>query len=62
MDLISTSYAERNNLTIRMIMRRVTRLINAFSKKLENHAAQVALHFWYYNFGRVPATLKTTRR
>ena len=45
LDLISTGYAERNNLTMRMSMRRFTRLTNAFSKKLENHAAQVALHF-----------------
>lgn len=57
---ISTSYAERNNLTMRMSMRRYTRLTNAFSKKLENHAAQVALHFWYYNFCRKHQTLKTT--
>ena len=60
LDLISTSYAERNNLTMRMNMRRYTRLTNAFSKKLENHAAQVALHFWYYNFSRKHQTLKTT--
>ena len=60
LDLISTSYAERNNLTMRMSMRRFTRLTNAFSKKLENHAAQVALHFWYYNFCRKHQTLKTT--
>ena len=60
LDLVSTSYAERNNLTMRMSMRRYTRLTNAFSKKLENHAAQVALHFWYYNFCRKHQTLKTT--
>jgi len=60
LDLISTSYAERNNLTMRMSMRRYTRLTNAFSKKLENHAAQVALHFWNYNFCRKHQTLKTT--
>ena len=60
LDLISTSYVERNNLTMRMSMRRFTRLTNAFSKKLENHAAQVALHFWYYNFCRKHQTLKTT--
>jgi len=47
---ISTSYAERNNLTMRMHMRRFTRLTNAFSKKVENHAHAVALHFMYYNF------------
>ena len=43
-----------------MSMRRFTRLTNAFSKKLENHGAQVALHFWYYNFARKHQTLKTT--
>lgn len=47
---ISTSYAERNNLTMRMHMRRFTRLTNAFSKKVENHAHAVALHFMYYKF------------
>ncbi len=47
---ISTSFAERNNLTMRMHMRRFTRLTNAFSKKVENHAHAVALHFMYYNF------------
>lgn len=57
---ISTSYVERANLTMRMGMRRFTRLTNAFSKKLENHAAAVALHFMYYNFARVHTTLKTT--
>jgi IS1 family transposase len=57
---ISTSYIERQNLTMRMSMRRFTRLTNAFSKKLENHAAAVALHFMWYNFGRVHQTLKTT--
>ena len=49
---ISTSYVERQNLTIRMSMRRFTRLTNAFSKKLENLTAAVSLHFLYYNFGR----------
>jgi IS1 family transposase len=57
---ISTSYVERANLTMRMSMRRFTRLTNGFSKKLENHAAAIALHFMYYNFARVHATLKTT--
>jgi hypothetical protein len=47
---ISTSYAERQNLTMRMHMRRFTRLTNAFAKKVENHAHAVALHFIYYNF------------
>ena len=51
-DLISTSYVERNNLTMRMGMRRFTRLTNGFSKKVENHAAMVSLHFIYYNFAR----------
>ena len=49
---VSTSYAERNNLTMRMSMRRFTRLTNAFSKKIENHALSVALHFMHYNFCR----------
>jgi IS1 family transposase len=49
---ISTSYVERQNLTMRMGMRRFTRLTNGFSKKAENHAAAVALHFLYMNFGR----------
>jgi len=47
---IATSYMERQNLTIRMSMRRYTRLANAFSKKLENLTAAVSLHFMYYNF------------
>ena len=51
-DRISTSYVERQNLTMRMGMRRFTRLTNGFSKKVENHAASVALHFLYMNFGR----------
>jgi IS1 family transposase len=55
--LISTSYVERQNLTMRMSMRRFTRLTNAFSKKVENHAAMVSLHFLYYNFGRVHSSL-----
>jgi IS1 family transposase len=57
---ISTSYIERQNLTMRMSMRRFTRLTNAFSKKIENHAAAVSLHMMYYNFARVHQTLKTT--
>ena len=55
---ISTSYAERNNLNVRMHSRRMTRLTNAFSKKNENHAHAMALHFLYYNFVRVHQTLK----
>lgn len=57
---ISTSYVERQNLTMRMSMRRFTRLTNAFSKKLENHAYAVALHFMHYNFCRVHQTLRVT--
>jgi IS1 family transposase len=57
---ISTSYAERQNLTMRMLMRRFTRLTNAFSKKVENHACAVALHAMYYNFVRIHQTLKVT--
>jgi len=57
---ISTSFAERQNLTMRMHMRRFTRLTNAFSKKLENHACAVALHAMYYNFVRLHQTLKVT--
>jgi IS1 family transposase len=57
---ISTSYVERSNLTMRMSMRRFTHLTNAFSKKLENHAAMVSLYFMYYNFGRVHQTLRVT--
>lgn len=57
---ISTSYVERLNLTMRMSMRRYTRLTNGFSKKIENHAAAVSLHFMHYNFCRVHKTLGTT--
>jgi len=57
---ISTSYVERQNLTMRMHMRRFTRLTNAFSKKVENHAFNVALHFMYYNFAKVHQTLRVT--
>jgi IS1 family transposase len=57
---VSTSYAERNNLNMRMHMRRFTRLTNAFSKKVENHAHMVALHFMYYNFVRIHQTLRVT--
>ena len=56
-DRISTSYAERQNLTMRMGMRRFTRLTNAFSKKVENLAHAVSLHFMYYNFCRVHESL-----
>ena len=57
---ISTSHVGRQNLTMRMGMRRFTRLTNGFSKKVENHAAAIALHFMWYNFGRKHQTLKTT--
>jgi IS1 family transposase len=57
---ISTSYVERQNLTMRMHMRRFTRLTNGFSKRLENLRAAVALHFAHYNFIRVHSTLRTT--
>ena len=57
---ISTSYVERQNPTMRMSMRRFTRLTNAFSKKMENHMHAVALDFMYYNFARVHQTLKCT--
>jgi IS1 family transposase len=57
---VSTSYAERNNLNIRMHSRRMTRLTNAFSKKMENHAHAMALHFLHYNFVRIHKTLKIT--
>ena len=57
---VSTSHVERQNLTMRMGMRRFTRLTNALSKKLANHEAAIALHFMYYNFARIHQTLRVT--
>jgi hypothetical protein len=57
---INTAFAERQNLTMRMSMRRFTRLTNAFSKKLDNHKAAVALYFMWYNFARIHQTLRVT--
>jgi hypothetical protein len=57
---ISTSYVERQNLNIRMALRRFTRLTNAFSKKLSHLKAAVALYFAFYNFCRVHSTLRVT--
>ena len=57
---VSTSYIERQNLTMRMSMRRFTRLTNGHSKKLENHEHAVAIHYMYYNFGRIHQSLRVT--
>jgi IS1 family transposase len=60
LNYLSTSYIERQNLTMRMSIRRFTRLTNGFSKKVENHAYAIALHFDYYNFCKIQLTLRTT--
>jgi IS1 family transposase len=57
---VSTSYVERQNLTMRMSMRRFTRLTNGHSKKLENHGHAIAIHYMYYNFGRINQSLRVT--
>lgn len=59
-DHVSTSFVERQNLTMRMSMRRFTHLTNAFSKKIDNHGHAVALYFMYYNFCRIHQTLRVT--
>ncbi|MEW8613099.1 MAG: IS1 family transposase [Candidatus Thiodiazotropha sp.] len=60
LDHISTSYVERQNLTMRTNIRRFTRLTNAFSKKVENHMHAISLHFMYYNFCRIHKSLRVT--
>jgi hypothetical protein len=57
---VSTSYAERQNLTMRMHMRRFTRLTNGFSKKFANHAHHIAIYFMFYNFARIHQSLRIT--
>jgi len=58
MELVSTSYIERQNLTMRMGMRRFTRLTNGFSKKIENHMHAIAIHYMHYNFVRIHKSLR----
>jgi IS1 family transposase len=57
-ELVSTAYVERQNLTMRMSMRRFTRLTNAHSKKIENHIHAISLHYMYYNFARIHSSLR----
>ena len=57
---VSTSFVQRQNLTMRMSMRRMTRLTNGFSKKIDNQAHAVAIHFMHYNFCRIHQTLRVT--
>ena len=57
---VSTSYIERQNLTLRMSMKRFARLSNGFSKKLHNHECAISLHYMFYNFGRIHKTLRVT--
>ena len=57
---VSTSFVERQNLTMRMSMKRFARLSNGFSKKIENHEHAIAMHYMYYNFGRIHKTLRVT--
>jgi IS1 family transposase len=59
-EFISTSYVERQNLTMRMSMRRFTRLTNGFSKKVDNHKAAIAIHFMHYNFARIHQSIRVT--
>lgn len=57
---VSTSFVERQNLTMRMSIRRFTRLTNAFSKKVENHAHAISIYFMHYNYARIHQTLRVT--